>query len=300
MIFHPAILALLLGSLLTVLMLCYSAYQGLLIIQNWDIKSGSEQQLNFEKKTYLISTIMAYAMGFEVLSLFLLIYTADSLSSLFVGAMCAAGSLNVNAYGYPTLMLKILNCLLAGLWLIVNYTDNKAYDYPLIKVKYRMLLIISPFLLVESLVQGAYLLQLKPDIITSCCSILFSRDNTTVITSLFIPPVQAAGPVFLVSFFITLIIGLGVVLTEKGAIAFAVASFFHFLISIVALISFVSIYIYELPTHHCPFCILHQEYHFIGYALYTTILVGTIAGIGAGIIQPFRKIDKSGRVNYDA
>ena len=35
--------------------------------------------------------------------------------------MCAAGTLNVNGCGYPTLILKIINFLLAGLWLIVNF-----------------------------------------------------------------------------------------------------------------------------------------------------------------------------------
>ncbi len=83
-------------------------------------------------------------LAFELLSLFLFIYTADTLSSLFVGAMCAAGSLNVNGFGYPAVILKIVNFLLAGLWLIINYTDNKAHDYPLIKIKYGLLLFITP------------------------------------------------------------------------------------------------------------------------------------------------------------
>ena len=76
-------------------------------------------------------------MLYEVitLSLFLFIYTADSLSPLFVGAMCAAGSFQVNGFGYPALLLKFAACLLAGLWLIVNHTDNKAYDYPLTRFR---------------------------------------------------------------------------------------------------------------------------------------------------------------------
>ena len=57
--------------------------------------------------------------------------------------MCAAGTLNVNAYGYPTLVLKVLNCLLAGIWLILNHADNRADDYPLIRKKYALLLLSS-------------------------------------------------------------------------------------------------------------------------------------------------------------
>jgi uncharacterized integral membrane protein len=99
--------------------------------------------LILERRTYIISTILAYLFGFQLLSLFLYIFTADHLHTLFVGAMCAAGTLYVNAYGYPALIMKVINFLLAGLWLILNYADNRAYDYPLIRKKYFFLLIIA-------------------------------------------------------------------------------------------------------------------------------------------------------------
>ena len=57
---------------------------------------------------------MIYALAFEILSLFLFIYTADDLHRLFVGAMCAAGTLYVNAFGYPALMLKVGNSCWRG------------------------------------------------------------------------------------------------------------------------------------------------------------------------------------------
>ncbi|HSO08707.1 MAG TPA: hypothetical protein VLR45_01845 [Desulfoprunum sp.] len=296
MMFHPGVLALLLGSGLTSLMLCYSAYQGGRIIRSWDIRSGSERQLELERKTYLVSTAMSYALGFQLLSLFLFIYTADTLSPLFVGAMCAAGSLNVNAYGYPTLILKIVNCLLAGLWLIVNSTDNRAHDYPLIRIKYWLLIFIAPFLIVETITQGAYLLSLEPNIITSCCAVLFSTDAGTVMSDLISLPRLLSQTVFFASAPITMASGLYVYLRAKGAILFAVASMLHFLVSIVALISFISIYIYELPTHHCPFCILHREYGYVGYLMYGAMLVSAVFGMGTGVINPFRSIASLGVV----
>ena len=143
MIFYPSVLALLAGSLLTVSILLYACWYGIEILRRWDIHSGSELQLSLERRTYLISTIMAYALGFQLLSLFLFVYTADHLSSLFSGAMCAAGTLNVNRWGYPTLIMKIVNFLAAGVWLIINSTDNSANDYPLIRKKYALLLPIT-------------------------------------------------------------------------------------------------------------------------------------------------------------
>ena len=287
MIFQPGIMALLVGSSLTASMLGYSAYQGGRIIRNWDISSGSELQLELERRTYLISTFMSYAMVFQLLSLFLFIYTADTLSSLFIGAMCAAGSLKVNDFGYPTLILKIINCLFAGLWLIVNYVDNKAYDYPLIRIKYWFLFGIIPFLLVEALIQGLYFLNLQPNIITSCCSVLFSTGSPTVMSDVLALPLSLAQAIFFSSVPISLALGLYVYIKKKGAMLFFIAALINFIISIGALISFISIYFYELPTHHCPFCILHQEYGYVGYLLYLTLLVGAISGMGTGIINLF-------------
>jgi hypothetical protein len=290
MTFHPGTLALLLGSLLTSAMLCYSAYEGVRIIRHWDIKSGSELQLELERRTYLVSTFMGYALGFQLLSLFLFIYTVDTLSPLFVGAMCAAGSLKVNGFGYPTLVVKIVGCLLAGLWLLVNFTDNKAPDYPLIQTKYWLLLCIAPVLLAETAVQAGYLLSLRPNIITSCCGTLFTTDANTVIADLLAFPRPLSQIAFFASAAITMALGSAVYLKAKGAGLFSFASLCHFLISIGALISFISIYFYELPTHHCPFCLLQAEYGYVGYPIYITILLSGVTGLGTGALLPFRKI----------
>jgi hypothetical protein len=204
--------------------------------------------------------------------------------------MCAAGSLKVNGFGYPTLIIKMVICLLAGLWLIVNATDNRADDYPLIRIKYWFLLLLTPVVLAETTMQAGYLLSLKPNIITSCCAILFSTDANSVVSDLLSLPNSLALTAFFASASITVALGLSVYLQSKGARLFAIASLIHCISSIVALISFISIYIYELPTHHCPFCILHQEYGYIGYPLYTALLVSAIFGMGTGVIDPFRTI----------
>ena len=60
--------------------------------------------------------------------------------------------------------------------------------------------------------------------------------------------------------------------------------------SIGSIFSFISLYIYELPTHACPFCLLQKDYHYIGYPLYLTLLGGAITGIGTGALMPFKKI----------
>ena len=43
----------------------------------------------------------------------------------------------------------------------MNYADNKAFDYPLIRRKYLLLIVIAPCVIAETVVQGAYFLNLS-------------------------------------------------------------------------------------------------------------------------------------------
>ena len=291
MILHPAILALTVSSLLISCMVLYSAGWGMVILRKWDIGSGSEVQLELERRTYLISTILAYFLALQVASLFLFIYTACDIAPLFVGAMCAVGTLSVNGYGYPTLGLKLTSFIGAGLWLILNHVDGQGYDYPLIRRKYALLLVLAPIILAETVVQGIYFGLMRPDIITSCCGSLFSPASRNLLTDLATAPARPAMAVFYLT-----ILGIGAIgwyfrRTGRGGYPFAIMSGVGFLVSLVAVVSFISLYIYQLPSHHCPFCILEQDYYFVGYPLYGSLLAGSVAGIGVGVLAPFRRIE---------
>jgi hypothetical protein len=289
MILHPSIMALFMSSFLICLLLMYSAYYGFVILRKWDIKSGSEQQLELERRTYLISTILTYVCGFQLISLFLYMFTADILHPLFAGAMCASGALSVNSYGYPTLLLKIFNFMAAGLWLVLNYTDNRAYDYPLIRTKYRALILLTPLIIVETYLQTKYFRGLKADIITSCCSTLFTSESSTIASDLASVPSVPGKIAFYAIMALTVLSGIYLYLKGKGGYIFSAFCGLTFIVSIISVISFFSLYYYELPSHHCPFDILHGEYHYIGYPLYLCLFGGTLAGMGTGVLMPFRK-----------
>ena len=290
MIFHPIIISLFVASAICGIIVLYASSYAIRILWQWDIRSGSERQLGLERKTYLISTFLTYLFAFEILSLFLYIFTADQLHTLLTGAMCAAGSLYANEYGYPALLLKLFNFLMAGLWLILNYTDNRAYDYPLIKKKYAFLLVLAPFILLEIVLQANYFLRLSPDIITSCCGSLFSAGESNLTSELTIFPANPMKVAFYSSMVLTLALGAYYYVKKKGGYGFSAASIITFFISMLAIFSFISLYFYELPTHHCPFCFLQEEYGYIGYPLYISLLGATICGAGVGMLMPFGKI----------
>jgi hypothetical protein len=296
MVFHPLIIALGFASLLISFMILYSSWFAVQILKHWNLRSGSEQQVNLERRTYLISTLLAYLFGFELLSLFLFIFTADRLQTFFVGAMCAAGTLYVNGFGYPALILKVINFLLAGLWLILNYADNKGYDYPLIKKKYLFLLFIAPLILSETILQALFFLRLKPDIITSCCGSLFRATENGLLPEVYALPALPMKFGFYLSLVLTAGLGLYFYKKGRGGILFALMAAVSFLFTILSIFSFISLYVYQLPTHRCPFCILQGEYGYVGYPIYFSVLGSAISGVGVGMLMPFRKIESLSQI----
>jgi hypothetical protein len=287
MIQHPGILALLVASGLVSLLLAAAGWQGFRILRGWDLQSGSEGQLDLERRTYLVSTLVANALVIQILSLFLFIFTADSLHTQFVGAMCAAGSLAVNAFGYPALLAKLATCLLAGVWLVLHLTDTQGYDYPLIRPKYILLLILVPMVLAETWLQTSYLAGLKADVMTSCCGSLFGQGRQGFAAELAGLPPQIMQPIFWITFGILMAAGIALLRSRRGAALVSLLSLGFLLVAIASLVSFFCLYIYELPTHHCPFCLLHREYGFVGYPLYGALLGGAISGLGLGALALF-------------
>lgn len=295
----PAIVALhLIASIVTGALLLASGF-ALRILRHWDIDSGSELQVRLERQTYLISTLLGFVLGAEALSLLLFVHTAESLSLQFVGAMCATGVLNVNAFGFPALVLKIAVFFLAALWLLLNRIDHRGYDYPLVRLKYALLLALAPLTVAEATVQTLYFSGLKPDVITSCCGSLFGGGRPSVAAELAGLPPKPTLAAFYGAGAALLMLGLAFRRWLWWGPLFAAASALACAVAIAAIIAVVSLYVYENPNHHCPFCLLKAGYGYIGYALYLPLFVATAAGLGAGAIAPLRHIESLRRVIPD-
>ena len=291
MFFHPGILALVSGSVFVMLLMLFAAVLGAKVVLRWDFQSSSAYQLSLERKTYLISTIMNYVLGLQVVSALLFVYTVDDIYRLFVGAMCATGSLNANPVGWQTMLSKIAVCFMAGLWLVLNYLDQKAEDYPLVRLKYSLLMILLPIIILDSFLQFHYFLGLDPDIITSCCGSLFSDSGAGVASSIAGLPVLPAMIFFYAVITFVFITGLLCLISDKAYLRYLLSVFnaVFLFAALASVISFISMYIYELPTHHCPFDIMQREYGFIGYLLYISLFLGIFFGLLPGIFHTFKK-----------
>jgi hypothetical protein len=291
MILHPGIIALLSGSSVVFMMMLYASVIGAVIVLKWDFKSSSADQLALERKTYLISTVMTYSLGFQIISIFLFIYTVDDIHQLFVGAMCVTGSLNANPVGWYALMSKIAVFSFSGLWIALNHVDQSVEDYPLVRLKYILLIILLPVIGLDLFLQTSYFLGLDPDIITSCCGSLFSESSRGVARSMSALPVKSTMVIFYTSIILFFVTSISCLFSKRGLLRYlqSAASAAVFFIALAAVVSFISLYIYELPTHHCPFDILQKRYSFIGYPLYISLFCSTFFGFLPGCFQPLKK-----------
>ena len=64
-----------------------------------------------------------------------------------------------------------------------------------------------------------------------------------------------------------------------------ISNILFLMVSYYAVVYFFGTYVYELPTHQCPFCMLQSEYHYVGYLIWVSLLLGTFFGINSSILK---------------
>ncbi len=269
-----------------VALMLFGSLVGVRILRTWNPMSTSEEQLILERQTYLVSVLVAVALWIEIGSALLFIHTVDDLHELFVGAMCATGTLNANPVGWWVLAAKGAIVLLFPIWLAVNGLDQRSGSFPLVRLKYGLLLVLTPLAVADLSLQIAYFGGLQPDIITSCCGALFSESSDTVTGDLAAIPAVLAFPVFLaVSLLFLAAVGWARVSPRPiSRIIAAVLSPVTLAVGVVAVISFVSVAYYELPTHHCPFDLFQSGSAFVGYPLMFSLVAAVVLAAMPGAL----------------
>jgi len=278
----------------------YAAVCAVRVLRFWDHGVDTALQIRLEGEAWLSSALMQYGLFFQLFSLVLLVLAADSFSGQLAGAMCATGAFTANAYGVPSLLVKIVMVYGSGYWLLLHRLDLQVETYPLVRLKYGWLLLLVPLLLVDGVLQSLYLFSLEPDVITSCCGVLFrpaEQDGYNLLNPFSVP-------LLLAIFYplAALLAGMAIWLWKRplsvncgkgrwlmGLYACCWALFF--IVSLWAITVFFSSYIYNMPSHRCPFDILQSEYNYIGYPLYLTLFLGTFLGTGCGVAETVRRRD---------
>jgi len=280
MFLSPEILTLQILNFVFLFFSSIAFYLSLKIYLSWDIHSTSKKQYKLEKQSYLTSVIIKYIFIIKLPIFLFFIFTLDKLSDIVTGAMCAAGIVDAATYGSYLLTLKIINLYLFGFWLIMHNKDIKEEKLPYTKQKFGLFLIIFVLFIFEIIVEVLMFNNFDISQLVSCCGTLYSSNNSSYISALF----QVDNSIIVGIFYINFLVMIGFYFFKQKEL-FALSNVFYLLTSIIGLSIFFGTYIYELPTHHCPFCFLQQEYYHIGYLIYILLFIGTFNGIVSGFMK---------------
>ena len=276
----PSINVILIIDFLILIFLIISSVISLQIILKWNFNVTNTFQYNLEKKSYLSSTILKLIFTVKILLVFYFLSVADDLSVKLPGAMCAVGVFNSSQYGKYLLFTKIIVLFLMVLWLFLNHFDYKNINLPYTKLKSKLLLLIFVFYCFELFYELKFFYLLDPSKIVTCCSAVFNNNETNLNLTKFIIHPETSMVIFYVSYLFLLI---SYVFNRKKL--YGLFCFIFFIFAIISLIYFFSSYIYELPSHKCPFCILQSDYYYIGYLLYLLLFSGCFIGMTFGILS---------------
>ncbi|RUM47054.1 MAG: hypothetical protein DSY80_01275 [Desulfocapsa sp.] len=274
-------------SLLVLFIVLRSACTAVRVVKSWDPAADTPEQIRLESEIPLSSTLMAFALFLQIFSLLLLLLAADSFAPLLPGAMCATGSFLANAYGMPSLIVKLFSVFLYGFWILIHRLDLRSPRYPLVRVKNIYLLLLCPLLLLDILLQTLYLQGLHPDIITSCCGVIFTKPDVGIAG---LSESMASYGTVAVFYSACLLLFL-VAWNQKpiGKRVLVTGSVLLFPAGLWIVTTFISPYVYAMPHHRCPFCLLQIEYNFVGYPLFVLLYFASFAGMGSGLLSVFTK-----------
>ena len=249
------------------------------IIRYYDRSQSTPLQYALEKQSYLTTTIIRFILLVKIVLFVFFIYTLDSLSDILIGAMCAAGVVNATEYGVALLILKIINLYLFGYWIVLNRLDMNDATQPYFRSKFLFYLLLFVLLVGEGVLETMLFGSLDMKSVVDCCGAIFSTTDTTYMAEIL------SHDKLLVVLFYSNLFTMTLLFLFKQKELFGVFNLSFVIVSLLSLISFFGTYIYELPTHHCPFCMLQSEYHYVGYLLYLLLFGGTFYGSSVALFS---------------
>lgn len=255
------------------------------LLKKWDFNAFTAEQFKLENRAYLVMTIIFFVILLKVVLLPYFVYTIDNLSSLIPGAMCGAGVIKANSYGNSLLVLKIIILFLGGLWLSVNSVDLGAKNYPYLKVKSWFFVLIFILLSTEFTLDILYFTHIETSNPVTCCSVIFGQIGGA--NGL---PFGLDIPKLMILFYLLFILLFLAIFTDNALLTIVTSILFAG-VSYYAVVYLFGTYIYELPTHQCPFCMLQDHYYYVGYVVWGLLFLGVFFATDSAIMYYFFKIN---------
>ncbi|WP_027000688.1 hypothetical protein [Eisenibacter elegans] len=258
------------------ILLGYAGVYAAQALRFWSWKANDERQLRLEQQNYLIGTVVAWVMVFQLVALLIFLYTTNHyLPQVIKGAMCATGALQANVYGYPALYVKIGGLFWYVVFLFLQKLDNQHPYYPLTPYKYWVLLPVMLWVWADIVLSVNYFYGITPDVITTCCSVDFSASKgvgnmgDVAHNSLIERGLQLFYTGFLLLSIGHIALGyLGRSARPWVLLAQTLVTWLWLALALWVLKQHYVKYIYGILTHHCLFDIFWFKYNGIGYLLW--------------------------------
>jgi len=274
----------LLSEMLLYLLLFVAFLATLGLLKSWDFSLFTQKQFALENRSYLVMSIIFFTLMLKLLLLPYFVYTIDTLSNLIPGAMCGAGVIKANEYGNPLLSLKLIILFVSGLWLSINQIDLKTKNYAYLKLKLWFFILIFLLLSGEFLLDIFYFTHIETTNPVSCCSVIFGQTGGT--NGL---PFGLDISKLMILFYLLFILLVLSIITYNALMSIFTSVLFA-IVSYYAVVYFFGTYIYELPTHQCPFCMLQYHYNYVGYLVWGLLFLGIFFVIDSAVMHYFFKI----------
>jgi len=273
---------------ITVFMILLVAFiNTLYILKNYKQDRTTQLQYKLEKLSYLITTIVYISLIIKIIVLPYFTVTLEKLSTMISGAMCGAGVISANIYGEPLILLKLSLVILMMLWLTLNRYDLQSKGFIYFKLKMIFFLVIFFLLSIEIVLEYLFFTNLSTQNPVSCCSTLY---NSTQYNNQL--PFNISILELVISFYtLYILIMLSSYVKQRYLVAFLSPVYAY--VSYLSIVYFFSSYIYELPSHRCPYCLLQSDYYFIGYAIYFSMIIATYYALSS-----FFFVDRDKEVFY--
>jgi hypothetical protein len=255
------------------------------ILKKWNFKSYTPTQYRLEKYAYLIMVIIIFAFSMKFILLPYFVFTMDKISDIVPGAMCSAGVISFNHYGMKLFFIKLFILLLLMVWLMINHYDLEAKKYPWFKLKSWLFLFIFLLISVEIYWDYAFFNDIDIHKVLNCCSTLYG-----LLEGVNPLPFGLDRTKMLILFYLLYLMIITSTLSNQrfilatGLVLFTIIGYY-------SVLYFFGTYIYEMPNHNCPFCMLQKDYYYVGYIIWGAFIGGIFLGVTTLIADLILKID---------
>ena len=286
MIWHPLLIAVVVGDALGLLLWLGAAGTAFQITVKWAPQSAHREQIQLERRTETARLSAKFSLAVFVLSSILLIIgITNVLPAIVPGAMCGTGVLQATTgLGGRALIYRFLAFFIMMLWLSHEKLDLSRPDAPLTRYNSRLLLLALPFFLLAVITTFRGILRIDSHQAVNCCAIVYDQFGNLAAAR------QIAGipNAFWVRTFwmLTILMLLCAVWSLKTkqtngetAVGFlAVISIVWVPIAAITLVRVHAAYFYQVLHHHCPWCLFLPEHKFVGVPLFGLLIIITLEG----------------------